>query len=498
MLRPSGKIILRKLSYSWMSCYVYCVSCIVPILLFAYSLPTFAQSKKLKEYYPPTDTLVQQKLKKWQDYKFGLLMHWGTYSQWGIVESWSLCSEDEDWCKRKGEYADDYSTYKKHYEKLQTTFNPVKFNPDKWALAAKYAGMKYIVFTTKHHDGFCMFDTKETDYKITSAVCPFHSNPDADVTKAIFNSFRKQNFMVGAYFSKPDWHNENYWWPYFATPNRMSNYDPEKYPDRWKQYEDFTFNQLKELCTNYGNIDLLWLDGGWVRPDSTITEEERSWIKTPWINEIDMHRIAEMARENQPGILMVDRSVYGPYQDYLTPEKQVPEKPLPYPWETCMTMATSWSYVPGDKYKSTNELIHLLCRIVSRGGNLLLNIGPSPLGDWDTVAYTRLHEIGDWIQINGECIYGTRPFPPYEEEQIVYTSKGDTTVYAIYLAKENEKIPSTILLNGLNGKRIKSITLLGFGKAKWKIINGHLQIQNSAVTIKSNKSQNAFVFKIEM
>ena len=231
---------------------------ILTIILFLfYSFTITAQHERIKKYYPPTDTLVKQNLKTWQGYKFGLMMHWGTYSQWGIVESWSLCNEDEDWCKRRGPYANDYNEYKKQYEKLQAVFNPVKFNADKWATAAKNAGMKYVVFTTKHHDGFCMFDTKQTDYKITSVNCPFHSNSKADVTREIFNSFRKQQFMTGAYFSKPDWHCEYYWWPYFATPNRMSNYDPKKYPDRWKQYEDFTYEQLNELCTGYGKLDLI-------------------------------------------------------------------------------------------------------------------------------------------------------------------------------------------------------------------------------------------------
>ncbi|MEO8151102.1 MAG: alpha-L-fucosidase [Bacteroidia bacterium] len=476
---------------------------VITLLFLMLALIAYPQNKKIKEYYPPTDTLVQQKLKMWQGYKFGLLMHWGTYSQWGIVESWSLCSEDEGWCARKGPYANDYAAYKKEYEKLQTTFNPVNFNPDKWAAAAKNAGMKYVVFTTKHHDGFCMFDTKQTDYKITSELSPFHTNVKADVTKEIFNSFRKEKFMVGAYFSKPDWHNENYWWPYFATPNRMSNYDPKKYPDRWQQYEDFTYNQLKELCTGYGKLDLLWLDGGWVRPDSTITKEEESWIKTPWRNEINMHRIATMARQNQPGILIVDRSVYGWYQNYLTPEQQVPAKPLPYPWETCMTMANSWSYVPGDHYKSTNELIHLLCKIVSRGGNLLLNIAPSPLGDWDSTAYSRLDEIGEWMNINSDCIYETQPFAPYEEGRVVYTSKNNNVVFAIYLANENENMPAIISLSGLNKIKIKNISLLGTGKTKWKTVDDksdsyRIEIQNSPSTIKSIKEKHAYVYKIEM
>src|ERR1700733_12379828 len=166
---------------------------------------------------PPADTLVRQKLAYWQDSKFGLLMHWGTYSQWGIVESWSICPEDEGWTHRRGPSAASYNGDVQAYQKLQTTFNPIHFDPAKWAAAAKTAGMKYVVFTTKHHDGFCMFDTKQTDYKITS--------PNSNVAKAIFDAFRADGFMTGAYFSKPDWHSPDYWWPYFPPKDRNVNYD---------------------------------------------------------------------------------------------------------------------------------------------------------------------------------------------------------------------------------------------------------------------------------
>ena len=158
-------------------------------------------------YVRESDPLVVKKLAQWQDQKFGLLMHWGPYSQWGIVESWSLCSEDVDWCRRpKGE---SYAEYVKRYEQLPTTFNPVKFDPDKWAAAAKGAGMKYVVFTTKHHDGFNMFDTKFSDYKITASNVPFSKDARANIAKEVFASFRRENFLIGAYFSKPDWHNDD-------------------------------------------------------------------------------------------------------------------------------------------------------------------------------------------------------------------------------------------------------------------------------------------------
>jgi len=138
------------------------------------------------KYTLPADKLVQAKLSQWGKIKFGLLMHWGTYSQWGIVESWSLCPEDEGWTQRSGPYAKDWYTYKQAYENLQTTFNPIKFNPEKWALAAKNAGMKYVVFTTKHHDGFNMFDTKQSDYKITGAKSPFAKLVKARAKAIIF------------------------------------------------------------------------------------------------------------------------------------------------------------------------------------------------------------------------------------------------------------------------------------------------------------------------
>jgi len=140
-----------------------------------FATTAFSQHE-MDRYVPETDPLVLEKLEQWQDLKFGLLMHWGPYSQWGIVESWSICAEDEGWCRRKD---DNYTRYKEDYEDLQLSFNPVRFDPSEWASAARQAGMKYVVFTTKHHDGFCMFDTRETDYRITSEKTPFHVNPKA-------------------------------------------------------------------------------------------------------------------------------------------------------------------------------------------------------------------------------------------------------------------------------------------------------------------------------
>ncbi|MGF7037085.1 alpha-L-fucosidase [Mucilaginibacter lappiensis] len=450
-----------------------------------------------KQYVPPGDSLVEKKITEWQDLKFGLFMHWGTYSQWGVVESWSICPEDEGWTQRKGPYGATYNGYKAAYENLQTTFNPVKFNPEKWVKAAKDAGMKYVIFTTKHHDGFCMFDTKETDYKITSTKTPFSSNPRSNVTKEIFNAFRKENFMVGAYFSKPDWHTENYWWTYFPPKDRNVNYDPAKYPERWQKFKDFTYNQISELMTGYGKVDILWLDGGWVRPKSSIdtTIDWQRGIK--YDQDIDMPKIAAMGRQKQPGLIVVDRTVSGQYENYTTPEQEVPEVPLDHPWESCITMGNSWSYVPGDNYKSVQQIVQLLVKIVSRGGNLLMNIGPGPDGDWDPVAYERLQGISAWMKINGEGIYSSKSVAPYSTGNIYYTkAKNDKAIYAFMLADQNKVVlPATISVKVNKPKRV---TLLGSKQhLKWKQQGDGIVISIPAGLQQNSGLNEAACFKME-
>ena len=469
------------------------------ILSGAVNMLSAQQHQMSKSYQEPSDTLVQQKLGKWQDLKFGLFMHWGTYSEWGVVESWSICPEDEGWTQRRGTYGANYYDYKKAYENLQTTFNPINFNPDKWVAAAKNAGMKYVIFTTKHHDGFCMFDTKQTDYKVTSSKTPFSSNPKSNVAKEIFNAFRKENFMIGTYFSKPDWHSDNYWWPYFPPKDRNVNYDPAKYPERWQKFKDFTYNQIQELMTGYGKVDILWLDGGWVRPKSTI-DPSVDWQKSITYNQdIDMPKIAAMARTNQPGLIVVDRTVAGQYENYTTPEQQVPNEPLDHPWESCITMGNSWSYVPGDHYKSANEIVTLLVKIVSRGGNLLMNIGPGPDGDWDPVAYDRLKQIGDWIKINGEGIYNSNSIAPYSEDNIYYTkSKNSNTTYAFVLSpKDQVVLPPSLTFHLKNIKDIKKISLLGAkGKIKWRSDADKVEVTVPADLQANNNLTQAATFKI--
>lgn len=390
-----------------------------------------AQSDSL----PETDAVILNRIDQWQDLKFGFMAHWGMYSQWGVVESWSICNEP--WINRNGA---DYYEYKKEYQALNKTFNPTHFDASKWARVAKEAGMKYMVFTTKHHDGFCMFDSKQTDYSVTGAECPYHASAQPDITKDVVDAFRAEGMWIGLYFSKPDWHNDDYWAHEWATPDRNVNYDINNHPQRWEKFKDFTYNQIYELTHNYGDIDILWLDGGWIRPSWSLNDETREWLGCyQRIQDIDMPRIATMARKENPDLIIVDRSVGGKYENYRTPEQQVPDSLLSYPWETCMSMGDSWSYVENDNYKSTRKLIHTLIDVVAKGGNYLLNVGPDADGQLPEVAMQRMKEIGEWLGRNGSAIYGTRPLYPYAKGNIRYTqSKDGIHHYEIILNEEGE------------------------------------------------------------
>ena len=401
------------------------------------------------------DQKVLDNLESWQDLKFGFFVHWGAYSQWGR-ESWTL-SPEKDWGRSKTPAwkacGEDLDRYRQAYWDLNKTFNPVGFDAEKWADMAASAGMKYFVFTTMHHDGFVMFDSKYTDYKITGPDCPYHTQKNPDVTKALFDAFHKKGFKIGTYYSKPSWYNNDFWIKDRPITDRNANYDVTQEPERWERFVQFTHNQIDQLMSNYGKIDILWLDGGWVNPAQKHQD-------------IRMAEIAAKGREKQPGLIVVDRTIHGEFENYVTPEQKVPAEALSYPWETCMTMGKSWSYKENDVFKPTIDCIHLLVDVVSKGGNLLLNLGASPDGWFDPIAVKQMKEIGAWMDVNGEAIYATRPVAPYKSGKVAFTRKKTGEINAIYLADKDEKMPESITISGLDASFVKSVKLLGSGSIK--------------------------------
>lgn len=425
------------------------------------------QQSNTEDYVWPTDPQVLTKLKHWQDQKFGVLMHWGLYSVPGIVESWSICSEDWIVRERKPTYEEDKAWYWSQKDSL----NPVNFDPSKWADVMKKAGMKYMIFTTKHHDGFCMFDTKYTDFSIAHG--PFGKDPRHNIAKEVFNAYRNKGFMIGCYFSKPDWHSKWFWNPYYATPNRRINYKKQQHPDWWLNYRKFTQNQLNELTTDYGNIDILWLDGGW------ITGEE-----------IGLDTILVDARKRNPGMISVDRTIRGKNENYQTPEQGIPAKQLDIPWESCITLSHAWGWTPNAKFKSPNKVIGILSEIVAKGGCLALGVGPKADGTLQPEVVKNLLQIGNWLNKNGQAIYSTVNATHYNDGKVWFTAnKNGKTLYAIYALEDGEKTPKTITWteNKPKGKLI----LLQNGKSVKYTVKGN----QVTVTLPSGLKNEPLAFK---
>ena len=394
-----------------------------------------AQAHPGDKYVEPSSPLVREHLEWFRDQKLCLMMHFGLYSIWGITESWPLSTKDAFWARADIEWTKDDTEFKRQYWSLNRCFNPVRFNANEIAKAARRCGFRYIAFTAKHHDGFCLYDTKFTEYKTTSPECPYSSNPNADIVRRLFDACRTEGLGISLYFSKADFHHDDFWEDAGVGrfTSRYPTYDTAKHPEKWVRFREFTKNQILELVRRYGPVDVLWLDGSWVRPlggcDLGVTD------------------IVAAVREIQPNIISVDRGQMDENMNVRTPEQTVPATPLGYPWESCITMSGGWGYHYDDVYKSTRELIHLLVDVVSKGGNLALNVGLAPDGRLPHPALERMEEIGRWLAKNGDAIYSTRLAKVYSLKQWRFTRGRSGRHYAIRLWKGDEGRLAHTLLN---------------------------------------------------
>lgn len=403
---------------------------------------------KEEKYVYPSDPVIRERLEWFRDQKLALMMHFGPYSQMdGIDASWPLSEEDAD--ERAGvTWESDLDTFRRQYVDLNKSFYPVCVQPGEWATFAKKCGFRYLIFTTKHHDGFCMFDTQYTDYKITDPSCPFHTHKYADLTRAVFDAFRAEGLGIGAYFSKPDWHCPWYWARGEEKPwgsDRNPTYDPAKRPELWRKFVEFTHGQMTELVEKYGKIDILWLDGGQVKARNG--------------QDIQLGQFVERARKIQPWLITADRTVGGEYENYITPEQSIPDHVIRVPWESCVTLGTRWSHRYYDTYKSTREVLKMLIEVVSHGGNLAINVGPQPNGELPVEAKKILRGMGEWLKTNGEAIYGTRA-DVGRLDNVMFTQKGSVR-YALIPLKEGEMLGEAVRIP--TGEKINAVRLLASG-----------------------------------
>lgn len=299
----------------------------------------------------------------WQAARFGMFIHWGPVSLEGTEIGWSRGGERRG---RTGMGTVPAEVYDRLYER----FDPVEFDADEWVRIARDAGMRYMVFTTKHHDGFVNFDSKLTDYKITSPKSPF----GRDLVKELADACHRAGLPIGFYYSQPDWHH------------------PDYRTERHAAYIAYMHGQLRELCTNYGRVSILWFDG--------LGGTAEDW---------DSERMFAMIHELQPGIIINNRA--GLPGDYSTPEQTIGAFERDKRWESCITIGTQWSYKSDDRIKSVQECVQTLVRVAGGDGNLLFNVGPMPDGRIEPRQVERLREMGDWLKRYGQTIYGTRGGP---------------------------------------------------------------------------------------
>lgn len=360
------------------------------------------------EAYPNLKT-NQEAMNKFQDMRFGMFIHWGPVALRGTEIGWS-----------RGKQVSI-----KEYDNLYKEFNPVLFNAKEWVKTAKDAGMKYLVITTKHHDGFCLWPSKYTDYDIMST--PYKK----DILKELSEECKKQGVVFCAYYSIADWKHSHYATRYGGDKRPIEESDMSIYYQYMK-------DQLKELIDNYDPA-LIWFDGGW---EDAYTHKMGMDLYAYLRGLKDNILINNRVDKGLEGMSGKTKSRAKYAGDYETPEQHIGAFDIDYPWETCMTIAKQWAWKPNDEMKSLKECIQTLVKTSGGGGNLLFNVGPMADGRIEQRQIDRLKAMGDWLKINGEAVYGTQG-GPYKPTDYMVTTKKDHKVYLHLMKKPkgNLKLP---------------------------------------------------------
>jgi len=390
-------------------------------LLAGMALPSSAPGEETAPFPSETKAEHDARMAWWREARFGMFIHWGIYS----------VPARGEWYMLQGRVPIP------QYEKYAADFTASKFDARQWARLAKQAGMKYVVLTSKHHDGFCMWDTKLTDYNIMSTPA------NRDVVKELAEACREEGITFGLYHSIMDWHHplaQGSVWEAFTSDKKMTQKEVEAAPvPRWAEYRAHMKGQLKELLTNYGPLGVLWFDGEWIK--AWTAEQGRD--------------LYAYCRSLQPSIIINNRVTVsrkgmsgfteGPNfaGDFATPEQYIPGNGVEaFDWESCMTINNSWGFNQGDsRWKTPQTLVRNLVDIASKGGNYLLNVGPTREGEIPQPSIEALKEIGKWLEANGESIYGTAasPFPKAPDWGRI-TRKGEVLYLHVFQWPEDQKL----------------------------------------------------------